>query len=579
MGTAPGVSRRPPRNGGRERGRRDGSTRTYLWTDRSVQAVGLILALIFVGLVTYLPHMQTLEGRVNPTGGVEDRSEESPWTRLGGAYVGWANGTREDYPFPMHVDADVHWVRSAAILRQETMRYDDPYTGQPRQEPTEIGFGEVHEQGFHLAFAQFHDMTGIPFILLIRFLPAAFAMLSAWLIWGALRPWPGAPLAAAFVALVPSSPRFLGIAFFVPIGLGLAWIAAALLMSKWSSRSASAGVLALVLGVWAFFIHLIVGFAFLLAYLAAAPLALRERRADLFTTSLAISVPVVLLFTAFTADFEREIKVLEFLPLDFTIFDQLGIPFLAAWALGSAMLTLRPLPKQARIPIVAATVASAVALGLIVINLVFDLRSYAMYDRWHQPFALFASVPVAYGIVTAFQLVRDAFRWGWRQFVSERQAVPAMLRAGTMASLILGVVLLPVAAGAVATPGLRTHLDTPFYYFMDYPTWVAFSENADQPEHYETFMAHPWQAPIFNALSGKRPYTVLHPGEPPVHSQDWIVYQRGKFQDDVWLAERGISLTFQQPWPTGPHWQGAPGGAYQLTPEAAEALYRAYYGG
>lgn len=555
-------------------GPRDRRERALAWGRAGATAGVLAIVLLFVALVTYLPHMQTLEGEINPSGAVVNKSERDPWTRLGLAYVSVLNGSKDDYEYPMHVDEDVHWVRAAAIQRADSMSYPNPYTGQPPRESGALSLkGSVHEQGFVLAFAQFQELTGIPFILIIRFFPAIFAALTAWLVWVALRPWPGAAVAAALVALIPSSPRFLGIAFWVPIGIGLAWIATGMIVARYATSDRRTLFLALMLGAWAFYIHLIAGFAFLLVFLASIPANLGRVWRDMMTFGALIAVPMVWFFGAFAADFGREAKVLGHLPTDFTIFDQIGIPFLVAWSAGCSLVVLRPPASTYRPPIYAATIASVVSLGLMVTNFVLDLEVYALYDRWHQPMVLFATVPVAYGIVEIVRWTGEVIRShsGRRAIRPLTMRPRAMMVGGALATVLLG--------GFVATPGLAAHLDEPYYYFMTDESWERMLAASELGPEYDAFLVHPWQAPIFNALTGKRPHTWLDPGEPPFRGLEYQAYHQGKYSDDVWLVERELTILLEAPGAGPPNYHVGPGGVLLLDSPYVEELAAATHRG
>ncbi|MBW3583601.1 MAG: hypothetical protein KY455_10935 [Euryarchaeota archaeon] len=542
-----------------------------LWGKRAGSALLLGIALSFVVLVTYLPHMDTSEGRVNFSGAIENPSTEEPWSRFYGAYAGWANGTRDDYEYPMHVDSNVHWTRMAALQREDTLQYRDPYSWQERGELTLSLKGQIHESGFHIAFAQFQEITGVPFLQLIRFAPALFAALSAWLVWAALRPWPGAPLAAAFVALVPTTPRFLGPGFFVPIGIGLAWLAVALVVAPHVRRDGKTLLLASLLGVWAFFIHLIIGFAFLLALIMVMLPGVREGRAQVPLLLGGLLVPFLVLYDGFAPDIEAEAEVVNFLPIDFTVFDQLGVPYLVLWVIGCSLVFLLPVRNAARTPLIGATLTSVVMMAFIVSNLVFDLDRYALYDRWHQPFALMSAVPVAYGILGGLSLV-GAFVLFLRDLYQEKRwAMPADRLKSVL--VFWGVVLTPLLAVAVVTDGVERHLNEPYYRILDDEDWVMFWGARDLGPEYEVFLSHPWKAPVYNALTGMRPYSWLDPGYPPNNQAAWIEYQREKHADPVWLFERDLAVIFQQPAPPGEWYEPLPAGGWVVDKDTARALF------
>lgn len=523
----------------------------------------LALALVFVALVTYLPHLATQDLD----------SSNSPWERLAVAYGGWLDGSRDDYEYPVHADETMHWARMAEMQRSDTLRHPDPYTGHVERDSPQSLRGLVHEKGFYVAFAGFQEVTGTGWMDLIRLAPTAMAMVTASLVYVALRPWPAAPLAAALVALVPTTPRFLGIGFFVPIGIGLAWVACALVLLRDAGRSRGAMALLVLVAAWAFFVHLIIGFAVVLVTLVALPFLRLGGRHRLVFLAAGMLLPVAWFLDAFQPDVIQEAERGAFLPFDFTIFDQLGVPFLVVYVFGAALLLHRPPEGRHQLPLLAATLASIVALAFIVTNIGFGLGRYALYDRWHQPFTLFATVPVAYGVSWLFFAARNAARtWGASHPELFRRAP---LWAGPMA-IAFGMMVAGLAGGAVATQGVGEHLSEPFYYVLDDRDWRMFQAAAKLPDEYEVFLAHPWKAPIFTAMTGLQPHAWLQPGRPPINGDDYGAYMDGRFEDGAWLVSRDISLVLIADRPVDdPAFGPGPGGSSVLDLQLAHALYEA----
>ncbi len=504
-----------------------------LWTVLGAAALPFVLA--FVVLAGYVPHLDLAEDARAP-------GLASGLLGLGEAYTEFATDQRDDYEYTLHVDENHHWAGMAQLQRQDTLTFDEPYLGTPGGGPFHIR-GSVHEKGFHIAVAQFQELTGIPWPVLFRFLPALWLGVTAWGLWAALRPWPGAPVAAAFVALMPTSARFLGPGFLVPIGFGLAWIPVVAILARESfdhRRSPAFLVLAIL---WGFLLHFMIGFASLLLVACMIPWTDHPRRAGVLV--LVSSIPIVWLFNNFFDELEFEATRLGFLPNDRTVFTQIGALFLLVWVLGVYLMYLRP-PERHRSLLLGFTLASFLAMAMIAVNFAFALNSYFLYDRWHQLFVLFATVPAAHGVV-------EVARWVMRHPI---RRVPTRTVAAASAVLL---------SAGILQVGIEGHLRERYYHVLEDPDWESIAWAVDNvgPE-YGSFLTDPWKAPIVNALTGKRPVTVLYPGSPPLRQDVWEAYLAGGFADAVFLLENDITWTIAVPPAQAPEYEKLGPGIYGL---------------
>lgn len=517
----------------------------------ALEGLGLAAVLLFVAAVAYLPHADSAS---------HAPAEGSGLTRFGITYWNWlVERETDDYEYPVHVDENVHWARMADVERQETLRTEGIYSGVPKSGTLTLR-GLVHENGYTLAVVHLKELTGADWLSIIRFLPALWAAVTAFLVWAALRPWHGAWVAALLVGLIPTSARFLGPGFFVPSGMGLAWIAAVLILAPTvGRRNGAAPVLLVMVTAWAFFIHLLSGFAALLLLLCLLPLRRNEFR-SLLMMAITIALPILAMLEVFMDDVVAEFQRAT-LPIDFSIWDQFGLAFLAFWVLGSALTWTRP-AGTATVPIRAATLASIVAFSFIVYALVSRAPGYAFYDRWHQPFALFAIVPVAFAVMTVGQLVVEAARW--LHVCRPHLRIPRP-----------GVLALPVSAiafFAVLGPGLTGHVQEPYYQTItdaDYARYVWTAANTDGT--YAVFLDHPWKSMTFHAMTGKEPATYLRPGSPPVNNDAWMQFDRGEGVNAAWLVEKDISVVFAERLDVEGY-QQARSGIYLLNEAEARAL-------
>lgn len=482
-----------------------------------VEVVALLAVLGFVAAVAYLPHADRF---ANPP------PEGLSTVRLAQVYWDWLGERRtDDYEHTIHVDENVHWGKMQDAQRQETLRGEGATALDLR--------GLVHERGFHVALAYLQTMTGLPWHELFRFLPALWAAVTALVLWAALRPSLAAWPAAAFAALVPTSARFLGPGFLVPIGLGLAWIAAVLLLTPHVAKRPRAAPLLLVVLLWGFFVHLMVGIAGLLLVLCTLPFVKGTRKGMAVLAGTAL-LPIVALSQVFADDVGREASILQTLPLDFAVYDQLGVPFLLLWGLGAALVAARP-PLAGGVAVRAATLASIAVFVIMLVNILGNLGLYALYDRWHQVFALLACVPAGHGLAVLAEEALALLR-RWSPARSALRPTPAALPSAALAVLLLAGVV------ASADEGLRYHIGQPYYHVLDDDDWAAYVWVAGNvgPD-YEVFLAHPWKAPILAALTGMEPYTYLSPGSPPFRGEVYDAYVAGQL-GSVGLVQRDISL-------------------------------------
>jgi len=147
---------------------------------------------------------------------------------------------RLDYPYPLHTDEWTHFAEARTIVAEGTIPFFDPVTGEDRADPiTEETRSSPHfEVGYHLFLAEFQLLTDLPWLDIFWYLPSAVFALAAFsaYIFGNRR---GFGLEAAlFASFVPTTVRFLGPAFVVPVALGLFFVPLILfLMSTfWSSK-------------------------------------------------------------------------------------------------------------------------------------------------------------------------------------------------------------------------------------------------------------------------------------------------------------------------------------------------------
>src|SRR4030043_206073 len=122
-----------------------------------------------------------------------------------------------DYRYPLHVDEWWRYGDAQSLIESGSINYPDPFdSGATVTSDIEVGF--------HILLGELKLITGISWLDIFRFLPGVIFALLAFAAY-AFSKRRGFGLAAAFlVALIPTTIRFLGPAFLVPVAMGLIFI-------------------------------------------------------------------------------------------------------------------------------------------------------------------------------------------------------------------------------------------------------------------------------------------------------------------------------------------------------------------
>lgn len=111
---------------------------------------------------------------------------------------------RLDHAYPLHVDEWIHYDFSKHILENNVLRA-----------------GSNHEDGFHIFTAIVTRATGLTELQVYRWMPSVTFTLTAFMVYLFARRF-GCGLESAFlVSIVPTTIRFLGPAFMVPVAMAM----------------------------------------------------------------------------------------------------------------------------------------------------------------------------------------------------------------------------------------------------------------------------------------------------------------------------------------------------------------------
>lgn len=130
-------------------------------------------------------------------------------------YMAFLPHSVKNYELPFHADEWVHWGYTRGFMDYGELKFPNPFTGN--------GWADDPEVGFHVFLASFKWLSGAELKTIFLLMPsmlAVFVGLTAFSI-GERNEKKFGLWSAFFVAFIPTSNRFLGPSFLVPLSLGL----------------------------------------------------------------------------------------------------------------------------------------------------------------------------------------------------------------------------------------------------------------------------------------------------------------------------------------------------------------------
>jgi hypothetical protein len=450
---------------------------------------------------------------------------------------------RLDYSYPLHTDEWTHFAEARTIATEGTIPFFDPVTGEDRADPiTEESRSSPHfEVGYHLFLAEFQLLTGLPWLEIFRYIPSAVFALAALgaYIFGNRR---GFGLEAAlFASLVPTTVRFLGPAFAVPVALGLFFVPLVLFLVSefWTSKGLP--VLLLLLLSFLFIAHvptavfasLIIAVYGLLQTLRRALTRRPMRRralAHLATVLVAVglsSLPLLAYNNWLVGEAVAEPLPQDLLVAPGGIIPRLGyIPY-PLFVLGLALLARSGRRTDRALLVITVLVASYTFL-----HYEFGVGNAALYSRG----ILYLSLLLLLIAALATSSVR---RW-LATLLSPRWAGGASFAAAGL--VLVGVML----------PSLWLNLDGRYeeqYYRRigdtEYEDFVWMRDNLCSG--YERVLTEPQFGRAFAAITGRHAYAAIPTTAAPVRPAE-VDEAKQVLHDGVpdadWLRERGVSMVY-----------------------------------
>jgi hypothetical protein len=450
---------------------------------------------------------------------------------------------RLDYSYPLHTDEWTHFAEARTIVTEGAIPFFDPVTGEDRSDPvTEETRSSPHfEVGYHLFLAEFQLLTGLPWLDIFWYLPSAVFALAALgaYIFGNRR---GFGLEAAlFASLVPTTVRFLGPAFAVPVALGLFFVPIVLFLvsSFWASKGLPLVLLLLLSFLFiahvptAVFASLIIAvyglFQTLRRALSRRPMR-RRALAHLATVLVAVglsSLPVLAYNNWLVGEAVAEPLPQELLVAPGGIIPRLGYLPYPLFVLGLALLA-RTGRRTDRALLVTTVLVAAYAF----LHYQFGVGNAALYSRS----ILYLSLLL---LLIAGLATSDVRRW-LAKLLSPRWAGGASLAA---AGLVLVAVMLPSLGLS-----LESRYDEQYYHRIGDTQYEDFVWMRDYLcLGYERALTDPQFGRAFAAITGRYVYaaipTTAAPVRPAEVDEAKLVLRDG-VPDTDWLREHGVSIVY-----------------------------------
>jgi len=398
----------------------------------------------------------------------------------------------EVQPFPVHLDEHLHWGFAKAALEQRTVSFGDPFSGEPTAEYSLEA--HLHERGFHAYLGAFQGVTGIPWEAIFGAGPVVVALLLALAVYALAQRWGAGLEAALWVAAIPTTLRFLGPGFLVPIAFALPILVAGLI-ATFAPRSIGTLLIVAVVAAALWPIHVIAAVAFLVVAGAHALLSLRASPWGTVAVLAALVIPFFLAEPFYSRAFREDVSPLE-LPLSLDDVRLFGVVPLLFAGIGAAALVLRG--KDAAREGTALAFALGAAGTPILVRALSGNDPFALYDRSVLLLYLVAAILGGAGLAAARRGLASLARRG-----------PRPLRTPLVALAAVALVSLQLVAVASAV-GENARRD--LYLILDEEQHAAFVDAAQRlgPEHTRAIV-DARASMAFTAITGRPTLFVDYP--------------------------------------------------------------------
>lgn len=430
-----------------------------------------------------------------------------------------------NYPYPVHLDEWSHLACSNEIIKEASVvDLTNPFSGGAPS------FNQIYEVGFHLPWAIFHQISGIPWIDIFRYFPSIIFVITVLSVYILAQRQGFGWEAAFFTCLVTTTVGILGPAFMVPMAMGLLFIPLFLFIA-FNFRSRWSYVVLLIFISFLICLHGPIAVVLVILLVPYLLLNLRGGFKHSLAITLVLATPLVislpwtlnmLLPRAVSLLTPRLVAAYIDVPRVITTYGY--FPILLCLA-GTSLLAIRGGKRNYGL-----VLGLLALLLMLAIFFTFHYGVPLLYYRGLTPMMLMMSVLAGAGLMGVRKL-----------------RLPAKLSAWIKVPLItgnIGIILCLVLIGFTLAIAIPTRQNISYYHMIDtedYPAFVWIKQNVDSS--YERGILDPWKGTAFTAVTGKNVYTRI--GEyPTARDNEAYTFLQDGCKDTTFLRENNISIVY-----------------------------------
>lgn len=405
----------------------------------------------------------------------------------------WSNS----YYLPFHVDEWIHYTYTQAVIESGSTTFVNPYTGVGTTSPLEIGF--------HVMNGILFFLSGTSLVTLFVFLPTVFMVLTSLTVYNVDRDKekPVFGLMAAFlISFIPTTCRYLGPSFYVPVGVALLFLG--FIIWLFQQKPLHTTLLFPAVVFFLFIFHPPSALAAVILIVTYGLLLLLGKHVKRGVLSIGLTLlPIVVVLVAASrwagdlglvmdAVFGSTFELAPHLSRIYTSFDHLGVITWVLFIFGTYAAWDKG--KETEKAIVSSAILLIVAIGI------YDKFGYGMpifYDRAFLYLYFLVAIGAAFGVYE-LTVYADKFHHYFSEKNKQRH-IPSSLNMAVPVAVVC-ILLFTV---------VPVHLDIPYYHLIDeqdYETFMWIHENLDGYRNetclYERGVVDPFKASPFCAVTG-----------------------------------------------------------------------------